>query len=320
MNPVPTPTVLSWLAGRFPIPQPTSVELIRAYTNDVYLVRTAQERYVLKLYGPGWRTEPEIRYELALLDHLASSGVTVALAIGSGDPQAVQPIEVDGLVRHAVLFAYAPGAKPQPPFSPALYEHEGRAVAAMHQAANTFVTAHPRPAMDERFLLDRPRDLIEPHLTDAADRHFFRRFVAELRARIGAFAERGLDWGPCHGDVTLDNFHLTDDGQIVWYDFDSGGPGWRAGDLQGWAKRIPDASPLWDAFLRGYQDVRPLAPVDLDAAPALCAAVEVWGITIDLRYRVLPQVVGDQAVRAYLAHAMDSLRSWATCLGFRTTS
>src|SRR5829696_5468296 len=128
MNHVPPPTVLSWLAGRYPIPHPTSVELLRSYTNDVYLVRTPHKRYVLKLYGPGWRTEPEIRYELALLDHLAANGVAVAQAIGSGDPRAVQPIEVDGHTRHAVLFNYAPGSKPQPPFSSALYEHEGRTV------------------------------------------------------------------------------------------------------------------------------------------------------------------------------------------------
>lgn len=314
MTPVSTPTVLLWLAGRYPIPQPTSVQLLRSYTNDVYLVRAAHERYVLKLYGLGWRTAPEIRYELALLNHLASSGVAVAQAIDTGDHEAVQTIEVDGLIRHAVLFPYAPGAKPQPPFNPALYEHEGRTVAAMHGAADTFVTTYPRQAMDEQFLLDRPLELIQPHLTDATDRQFFHRFVTELRARIGELADRGLDWGPCHGDVTLDNFHLTDDGQIVWYDFDLGGPGWRAGDLQGWAKRLPDATPLWDAFLRGYQDVRPLAPVNIDAAPALCAAVEVYGITIDLRYRVLPQ--GDAATQAYLARAIANLRSWATCLGF----
>lgn len=319
MNPVPTPTVSSWwLAGRYPIPQPTGVELLRSYTNDVYLVHTDHDRYVLKLYGPGWRTEPEIRYELALLDHLAANGVAVARAINGSAPEAVQSIEVDGRQRHAVLFDYAPGSKPQPPFSPALYHSEGRAVAAMHQAADTFVTPYARQAMDERYLLNRPLELIQLHLTDATDRRFFRCFITELRARIEALADRGLDWGPCHGDVTLDNFHLTTDGQIVWYDFDSGGPGWRAGDLQGWAKRLPDATPLWDAFLRGYQEVRPLAPVDIDAAPALCAAVEVYGITIDLRYRVLPE--GDGVVHEYLARAMNNLRSWATCLGFRTTS
>jgi len=312
MNHVPPPTVLSWLAGRYPIPHPTSVELLRSYTNDVYLVRTAHKRYVLKLYGPGWRTEPEIRYELALLDHLASNGVAVAQAIGSGDLWAVQPIEVDGLIRHAVLFHFAPGAKPQPPFSPTLYEHEGRTVAAMHDAADTFVTAYPRQSMDERYLLDRPLELIQSYLTDATDRRFFRRFVAELRARIEALADRGLDWGPCHGDVTMDNFHLTDDGQLVWYDFDSGGPGWRAGDLQGWAKSIPDAAPLWEAFLCGYQQVRPIDHVNFDAAPYVFVGFEIWGMTVDLRYRVLPQ--GDGATKVYLASAMDNLRYWANRL------
>lgn len=318
MNPVPPQTVLSWLADRYPISQPTSVELLRSYTNDVYLVSTLDERYVLKLYGPGWRTEPEIRYELALLNHLSSRGVAVAQAIGPDDHEAVQAIEVDGRIRHAVLFGYAPGSKPQPPFSPALYRHEGRAVASLHQAADEFVTTVPRQAMDERYLLDRPRELIQPCLVGAADRRFFHRFVTQLRDRIGALADRGLDWGACHGDVTMDNFHLTGDHQIVWYDFDSGGPGWRAGDLQGWAKLSPDAAPLWEAFLRGYQEVRPIDPVNIEAAPYIFVGFEVWGIAVDLYYRVLPQ--GDQALQAYLASTMDNLRAWAACLDFQTTS
>ncbi len=127
--------------------------------------------------------------------------------------------------------------------------------------------------------------------------------------RFESYMERGLDWGPCHGDLTLDNLHISDDGQVVFYDFDSGGPGWRAGDLPGWAKvhpEISEAEMRAQAFLRGYQSIRPLSDADIEAAPYLYLAFEVWGMEINLQNRVLAQ--GRDAVQLYLASSIASLQ------------
>lgn len=53
-------------------------------------------------------------------------------------------------------------------------------------------------------------------------------FLEQIAEKISRkFTEpfvRDLDWGPIHGDATLDNLHVTDDAQIVLYDFDLGAP------------------------------------------------------------------------------------------------
>lgn len=46
------------------------------------------------------------------------------------------------------------------------------------------------------------------------------------------------------------SFHL------IFYDFDSGGPGWRASDPYG-VLQYGETNGLWDAFLNGYTEVRP---------------------------------------------------------------
>jgi Ser/Thr protein kinase RdoA (MazF antagonist) len=105
---------------------------------------------------------------------------------------------------------------------------------------------------------------------------------------------------------------VTADGEVFLYDLDSGGPGWRAADLQGWAANSTEYQEKWDAFQRGYSDIRPLTPADLLAAPYLSIAWEIWGIRIDLERRVLRQ--GRQRTQAYLREQLSLIRERARTL------
>jgi Ser/Thr protein kinase RdoA (MazF antagonist) len=310
----PATTVQSLIAQHYDLPAPLTVEFLRAYTNDVYHVTAAGDRYVLKMYGAAWRTRSELRYEVDLLHHLHARDVPVALPVAARDGDPVQTHHIGDGERHMMLFTWAPGDKPAPPFLPELYAAEGRAIAAFHAASDDFVSAHARPALDIRYLIDAPLTVINRHLVDPASKRFMTGFASHIAERLHELAAEGLDWGPCHGDATMDNFHVDDDHRIVWYDLDSGGPGWRAGDLQGWAAIVPDATPLWQAFLRGYRDVRPLDPREVEAAPYVSAAFEFWGTAVDLDRRSVRQ--GAQAVAARLDAAHSVLQRWADRLGF----
>jgi Ser/Thr protein kinase RdoA (MazF antagonist) len=191
-----------------------------------------------------------------------------------------------------------------------LYERVGWAAASLHLAADDFLAAYPRPAMDESFLVRRPAGLVAALLNDDAERERFLGLVEAIAGALRAFVERGLDWGPIHGDLTLDNLHVTTDGEIVLYDFDSGGPGWRAADLPGWAAiypEIPNAEAHARAFREGYESVRPIAPVNFEAAPIVFLAFEIWALEIELRNRVLAK--GETATRAFLSAAIEELRA-----------
>src|SRR5882757_5573046 len=52
--------------------------LLRSFVNEVYEVRTPQQRYVLKLYHHGGWSAGEVAWEGELVDHLAANGVPVA--------------------------------------------------------------------------------------------------------------------------------------------------------------------------------------------------------------------------------------------------
>jgi Ser/Thr protein kinase RdoA (MazF antagonist) len=295
-----------WLVASYDLEPPVACRLLRSYTNDVYEVRSRDRRFVLKVYGLGWRTEAEARYEVALLRHLFARGLPIAGPVPrcSGDP--LGTLEATDGCRLAVLYEWAPGDKPEPPFSPMLYRAFGRAVARMHTLSDDFVTAHPRRPLDLDLLIHEPLALAVPLLTRRGDREFLRKIAEEVKQRIAALAPDGLDWGPIHGDATLDNRHVTPDGEITLYDFDSGGPGWKAADLQGWAAGSAEYCERWDAFQQGYQSVRPVRPADLQAAPYLTVVWDIWGIRIDLENRILRQ--GRERTAAYLDEQIAAIR------------
>jgi Ser/Thr protein kinase RdoA (MazF antagonist) len=249
--------------------------LQRSFTNDVYLLETAGAGYVAKVYGPGWRTATDLAYEVELLIHLDACGVAVATAVPGRDGRLIRPLAMAEGERYLVLFTLAPGAEPVEPFTPALYGRFGEAAAALHRAADSFVSAQPRTPLDLAHLLDHPLEAIGTCLEHRpADWAYLCDLAARVRARIAAFATAGLDWGHCHGDLTLDCFRITKEGQITFYDFDSGGPGWRALEFQGMYAHAPQEH--WEAFRAAYTKVRSLGQADLAALPWCVPLYAFW--------------------------------------------
>lgn len=299
--------IAAWLAEQYGDAfASASVQLLRSYTNDVYHIRCAGQAFALKLYGFGWRSLPEVQWEAELARHVSALGVRVAAPIAARDRALVQLFATEAGARIAVLFEYVPGAKPQPPFSLALYEQFGQAIARLHAAADSFVASQPRRALDTAALIGEPVALAAPLLASAGDRAWLLALAGLVKARMAAYAAAGLDWGPIHGDASLDNLHVMEDGAVILYDFDLSGPGWRAADLQGWAMNHAEYHARWEAFHRGYARARALRQADLEAAPYLTLAWDFRALKIELERRVMAQ--GREQVRAYLGEQLELLR------------
>ena len=88
----------------------------------------------------------------------------------------------------------------------------------MHAAADEFVSAYPRASLDLEFLLDRPSELVASLLKERAER-VLSRLIEEIRAAIRSRTSSVVSIGDhVIGDLTLDNLHTGDGGQIVFYD------------------------------------------------------------------------------------------------------
>jgi Ser/Thr protein kinase RdoA (MazF antagonist) len=134
-----------------------------------------------------------------------------------------------------------------------------------------------------------------------------------LRPRLQALPREGTGYGIIHGDVIRSNAQVMPSGEVAVLDFDFCGIGWRAYDVATYRGEVRfwQASPAAEeAFLSGYEAVRPLADWERAALPLLEAARHI-------------QALGTRAIhvnewgRAYLSDRMiDTLldatrQSWA---------
>lgn len=315
--------LLQLVSRQYKLTNLTACWLIRSYVNDVYKITTEQpyENYALKVYRANLRTEPEIAYEQELLLHLARNQVRVAQPIAQTDGSLIGKLVAPEGLRFYVLYEYASGTKPAPPFSPDLYYRFGQASAQLHRGFDTFSSAYSRPPLDFEYLLERPLQKIEPFLAShrPEDWRFLQELARLVKARITELAtiEAGLKWGICHGDLTLDNLHITEDNQFIFYDFDFCGQTWRAYEPNGVFQYDHSGAALpgiWEAFLSGYREFYPFSDNDVKAIPYMVIANGLWVIGYDVSLLAATRgrwIVGD----SYFDRELASWRKWLTDLG-----
>jgi Ser/Thr protein kinase RdoA (MazF antagonist) len=283
--------------------------------NDAYLIETATDRFVLKLYRAGWRTREEVLYEVDALLHLHGKGVPVACPLPASDGSSVQSVPTAEGERQAVLFTHAGGVEAAC-LDPALCRRMGHIQAAVHNAADDFHSPHPRFALDLDHLLTEPLARLEPLLAHRdEDWQLLLTVASVVRRRVEQQTTEGVDWGFCHGDLVPQNVRFSGD-QFCLFDFECSGPGWRASDLALFHTYLLDeraqiaaVEPLWEAFLEGYRTRRPLRSTDLALVSTLAAAKQVWVLGI---HAWLWHTARAGHLEPVCAGVLPALREWLT--------
>lgn len=264
----------AWVGERYACGGPVTCTLLRRGLNDTYRVTglASRDRAVLRVYRSAWRSPGEVEWELDFLEHLARGGCALSAPLPqTSGAQSGLLNAVEG-PRVAALFEWVEGRWLEPvPEDAATY---GKAAARIHTAADTF-RAEGRFALDLDHLLTHPLTLIRPLLAE----------VPEVWAELEVVAHRthaalttlapALEWGPCHGDLHEGNARLEADGTVRLFDFDCGGPGWRAYDVAvyGWSlfsssgKSAEEAGEAWRAFLAAYQGLSDCAAAGSSGPP-----------------------------------------------------
>ena len=151
-------------------------------------------------------------------------------------------------------------------------------MAEIHAAADTYRASTQRFALDFAHLLDQPLAAIQQLFADFPRQvEDLRMHTDELRQHLAPYLGTA-DHGACHGDMSGGNSTYWH-GQVIHFDFDCAGPGWRAYDLgvfywSLWLNSHGD--DVWQPFLRGYRADRRIAEADLLCVPAFAALRAIW--------------------------------------------
>jgi Ser/Thr protein kinase RdoA (MazF antagonist) len=278
----------SFVEDRYTIGRVVECVLYRSYANEVYRIRAAQgTTYFFKVARRSWRSLDDVRWEAELQIHLNRHRIPVAEPLPQRSGNVVAVLEAPEGRRAAVLYEETLGQKPHPPHSPALYSAFGAAAARMHDAMDRFDAPSPRPARSTEWLVTMSTAIVSAQLALHSDeRAFVDAFGTWLAGEIDSRAP-SLEWGICHGDLTLDNLRIDDNGTVTFFDFDLATPAWRVSDLCGlytWSLSDDSAVPLWHAFLAGYRTERRFTEAEEAAVPFFAAAYDLWDLAHEIEH------------------------------------
>lgn len=287
LHSIPAPLALAGqLLPDYGLTQIAAADYFGGGFNDTYrFITSTGQVYYLRLYRQQWRGLSDVRYEIDLLLHLQARGLPAMRPVARLDGEYYSTLACAEGRRYALLSAELPGSEVSYEAAPVeMARRYGQAVAGLHRALDDFASPHPRVALDLEYLLDQPLRLTTPLLAHRPDDlHFLQQLVAFLRANLEGLGLERLAWGPCHGDLQGYHAKVAPDGSLAFYDFDCGGPGYRAYELAvfRWVTRLQARESLaWPAYLESYLARYPLAEMDLQALPYFTACRYTWHLGV----------------------------------------
>ncbi|MEZ2131373.1 MULTISPECIES: phosphotransferase enzyme family protein [unclassified Sinorhizobium] len=306
--------IAAFVAAQYGFAQLPAVKFLQRGFNDSFDVRTATDRYVLRLSGRRKRGEADVASETAFLDHLHRSGLPIAAPVELSDGGLFTRVLLPDGAKTAVLFRYVDGLEPAH-LSTDHARAQGITLARIHAAATDYAQwGEGRYRLDLEHLLQGPLStILSLQLLDAEDEAS----LSALASRLSAMVERlkALTWTRCHGDCHGGNARIATEGQLagqaVFFDFDDGGPGYLAYDLAVflWSASLQrQGFAVWHAFIDGYRSVRALATIDLEAARIFVPIRHFW-LMGEYAGRVVEW--GSQAVpKQWLKRQLEFMRAW----------
>jgi Ser/Thr protein kinase RdoA (MazF antagonist) len=282
--------------------------------NDTYLVRAGARRWMLRIAPTQRRSDEQLATEIALLHFLHHQGLHVPQPLPLRDGSAVRTLAAPEGPRHAVLFTYVPGAGYTPTTTNS-YRY-GQAIAHFHAVTDRFPQDQSLWRFETAELLERPLELLHSWLANwPADRAFLVGLVERLRPILADLPHAAPIYGLCHGDLNNGNLHLIGDDQWALLDFEYIGYGWRVFDIATFFNNQLNQEghsiqtrALLDAFLAGYQSIRPLSATEMAVLPAFVALRQIWLWGISMINRPM---VGFGLFEQWMREiSLPTLRAW----------
>ncbi|NQV79560.1 MAG: phosphotransferase [Alphaproteobacteria bacterium] len=238
---------------------PVYAELMSRGVNDVYLVRAGQRRFAARVLRHKFRTEDQVRYEMALIRFHANHGLDAAVPVATrGGDDFITVLAPEG-PRHLSLFTWAAGAPMARHGTPNEAHRLGGIVARMHGVAEGFQPPAPVDVDTPAFMARNRVALMTMVGAGSVEGKLYAALMDRASAKLEGLV---VPYGACHGDIHTHNVFLADDGRLTFLDWDNCGADFFAKELMHFVWRndyLGVAPNINAAFLEGYNAVRPLS-------------------------------------------------------------
>jgi Ser/Thr protein kinase RdoA (MazF antagonist) len=261
------------LLKRYELAEPVECRFYRSGMNDVYIVKTANGVYYLRISLAGAFERRDYEEETFIINTLRENGIRAAVPVRCRDGGYVWAINVPEGIRYGVLFEEA---KNNPSGDNAKMAYNvGRMTAQMHGISDEKGFSLSRPKIDFDLLVEKPLSLIRPLITNRREDYDF---LCGASEKLYKHIDESLScekpyYGFCHGDIQYSNVFFTGEDPEI-FDFDCMGYCRRAYDV---AVFIFNSCPMTEkytensvckSFLEGYNSVRQLSDAEMGAVGA----------------------------------------------------
>ena len=240
--------------------------LLEDSTNLVFRVqlpgRQRKGEFVLRIHAPGQRSTNAIHEELQWLSAIRrDTALRVPTPVPALDGSLIQEVPVSGEAtpRHCVLLHWVSGEFRNESLTPQDMQRVGAFMAQLHCHADQFVVSQASPPTrrahfcDVNAWTDPPCKVTAYFSSD--DLAVFAAAAQRVQRAVRELGEGRDVFGFIHADLHQWNY-LFHDQDVRAIDFDDCGWGYHAYDIVVTLSYLETA--LQDAFLAGYQRVRPL--------------------------------------------------------------
>ncbi|WP_129790069.1 phosphotransferase enzyme family protein [Promicromonospora panici] len=257
---------------------PGTAKWWRSSASHVFVLPDPDGKRYLRFVPDAYRGAGPVAAASSLMHQLAEGGAAVVRPVPARTGALTVTVPTALGAMHAMVVEAAPGAELDAgELTDDRARDWGRALASIHATAGGIEAGLPvalteLATIPDRFAEDAP-------LVRAA---------AILSDRLAALARDPIRFGVVHGDFELDNLAWEAD-RATAFDFDEAARSWYAADIAYALRDLtgPDGEPeaahqaLFQAFVAGYRDVRPLDDADLSnlrlfsGAHAACSVVRI---------------------------------------------
>ncbi len=244
--------------------------IAQGITNSNYFLHTTQGSYVLTVFEA--LTQVQLPFFLRLKQHLSRNGVACPAPV----PQKNGRLDAQVAGKPACIVSRLQGGDTSYPTAGQCF-HTGAMLAKMHLAGASFPEKMDNPRHSAWWTHSAERLMPLLDKDDAA-------LLADETAFLAAHPDHALPQGIIHADLFKDNVLLDGERVAGLIDFYYACCGSFVYDLavalNDWARcadNVPNTA-LYDAFVRGYESVRPLTPAERAYLPVAHRAgcVRFW--------------------------------------------
>ena len=250
------------IEARYALGGPLRCQLMSRANNDFYEVIAGGDRYALRVAKADFRNTDEYAFETAYVHHLHTKGCQVPAPVPALDGSLFFEVEAPEGTRAITVMRWLDGKNLTKNLSVDEARRAGAALANLHLAGTEFETDHRRDIDTVQTLNEYMPSLLTMLENDPEHRDFYADATVKVISALGQISSPSVPRGPIHGDFQFANILKAEDDSISILDFDTCGIGYLAEDLSTFIWRSDMEirnEKVNDAFLAGYDQVRPLS-------------------------------------------------------------